>query len=118
MTLSNNPERSLSESELRSRQEDLEQVIKLFGSVSDGLSKATVYLESAMKDAVQLRRICDSNPALRASMVSRRLAVPSIVHDVKVINLKTSTMIKSMSRSLRTKKDELDIIIQDPELLR
>lgn len=116
--VSNRPSRGLSDVELRDRQDDLEKALKLFGSVSNRLSEATPILEAALVDADHFRRMCEKNPALRAAMVSRRLAIKAIIQDIRNVSSKTSSVTKSVGKSLQTKRNELEEAIRDPELLR
>jgi hypothetical protein len=112
------PNRSVSRAELRDRQDDLEEALKLFTAVSNRLTEAEPLLSAAVADSERLRHMCDNNPALRAAMTSRRLSIQSVTQDIRGVNFKTSSVSKNIKRIIQSRKSELEDVIQDPELLR
>lgn len=108
---------SLSDSERLERQDDLEKAIGLFNSIAKHLNEASVVTSMALHDADKLFGMCNNNLVLRAAMVSRRLSLQKIMKDIKGINTVTLLTVKLIGRNADG-KDELERIVQDPDLLR
>jgi hypothetical protein len=110
--------RTLSDVEIHERTDDLEKALNLFGSVASRLDNISPIIEAILEDADRLHKMCERNPVLRAAMVSRRLSIQPLIRDIRGTKLKVSTISKFVGKTRQSKRNELEEVIRDPELLR
>lgn len=113
-----NPNRKLSAAELYERQDDLAKAMNLFKSIHGRLETITPMIEAAISDASRLQQMCEKNAVLRAAMVSRRLSVQMVTHDIMSVRVKAVSISKHIGKTMQSRAPELEESILDPELLR
>ena len=116
-TLNSPRNNSLSNDEKSERQDDLEKVIRLLKSITKRLDEASSMTNSALSDADKLFDMCNRNQVLRAAMISRRLSLQKIMKDIKGTSSIISLTVKFIWKNI-DRRDDLEKIIQDPDLLR
>ena len=111
-------DRRILDQEMKSREDELESALKLYSSISEKILQSNVMVGQAIFSLEKLQNSCKKSPVLRAAMVSRRLSVQNFERDIKLIYSKSRTAAESINKLGSSRKEELEQIIKDPELLR